>query len=285
MINRTSRAALAQETLKIIDEGCYTTPSGTTLDIQKQVNACLGNTQHFSPEDLDVILKRVLQSPAQVEKTTFELQNETTLQGAQRLALSGKYQTIVALNFASAKNPGGGFLSGSQAQEESLARSSALYSSLLKAQDYYEYHRNFRSSLYSHRMILSPECPVFRDDSGNLLTDPYTVTFITSAAPNAGATQQNYPQEMPHLPTVFQERAARVLALAVDYGANALVLGAWGCGVFKNDPVMVAEIFCSLLQPGGEFANRFPLVLFSVLDTSKTMLTYEAFHQGFATLF
>lgn len=278
MMNRNHRATLAQETLEILNQGFYSNPAGETVDLQQQINHCVENTRYYSPEDLDTLLNRVLQLPPLPKPTLFEIQNETTLQGARRLALSKQFKTIVALNFASAKNPGGGFLSGSQAQEESLARSSALYSSLLKAQDYYEYHRNYRSTAYSHRMILSPNCPIFRDDAGELLSEPYSITFITSAAPNAGAMIKNSPEEMQNIPVILRERAARVLALAVDFGADAIVLGAWGCGVFRNNPQQVAEIFYSLFEPGGDFENRFPTVLFSVLDTSKDQLTYQAFN-------
>lgn len=278
-MNRNHRTKLAQETLEILNQGIYSTATGETVDIQPAVNHCVENTRYYSPEDLNIILNRVLQLPSLPKPTQFAIQNETTLQGAQRLALSKQFQTIVALNFASAKNPGGGFLSGSQAQEESLARSSALYHSLLKAPDYYQFHRNYRSSSYTHRMILSPYCPIFRADTGELLSEPYSITFITSAAPNAGALLKNSPEELQNLPTILRERAARVLALAVDFGTDALVLGAWGCGVFGNDPQQVAEIFYSLFQPGGEFENRFTTVLFSVLDTSKYQLTYQAFNQ------
>ena len=127
-------------------------------------------------------------------------------------------------------------------------------------------------------MILSPNCPIFRDDAGELLSEPYSITFITSAAPNVTDMIKKEPEEIQNIPTILQERAARVLALAVDFNADALVLGAWGCGVFGNNPQQVAEIFYSLFKPGGEFENRFPIVLFSVLDTSKNKLTYQAFN-------
>lgn len=278
-MNRNHRATLAQETLEILNQGFYSNPAGEIVNLQPQINHCVENTRYYSPEDLDFLLNRVLQLPPLSQPTQFEIQNETTLEGTKRLALSKQFKNIVALNFASAKNPGGGSLSGTQAQEESLARGSALYSSLLQAPDYYEYHRTYRSTSYSHRMILSPNCPIFRDDKGELLLESYSITFITSAAPNARNMIKQSPEEMQNIPTILRERAARVLALAVDFGTDVLVLGAWGCGVFGNDPQQVAEIFYSLFQPGGEFENRFSNVLFSVLDTSKNQSTYQAFHE------
>jgi uncharacterized protein (TIGR02452 family) len=185
------------------------------------------------------------------------------------------------LNFASAKNPGGGFLSGSQAQEESLARSSALYASLMEAWTFYERHREGSSMLYSDAMIVSPDCPIIRDDDGALLPEPHAATFITSPAPNAGAAEQNRPEEVPQIPAVLERRAEFVLAVAAAEGATELVLGAWGCGVFRNDPEMVADAFARHLRHG-PWQGRFARVIFSVLDRAAEPTTFEAFRRAFA---
>lgn len=47
------------------------------------------------------------------------------------------------------------------------------------------------SCLYSDAMIVSPDCPIFGDDEGNRLDRPVKATFITSAAPSAGAIATN----------------------------------------------------------------------------------------------
>lgn len=206
------------------------------------------------------------------------------LVGAERLANSQKVSKIGVLNFASAKNPGGGFLEGSQAQEESLARSSGLYHSLLKCPEYYSFHRGEESLLYSDRIIYSPNCPVFRTDSGTLLDRFYTVDFITSPAPNAGAIAINQPENTARIPEVLRDRGKKVLTIAGDRGCDALVLGAWGCGVFRNDPSMVAQMFADLLLEKGELAGKFKTVLFSVLDTTKTQKIIAEFNSRFSDL-
>ena len=150
---------------------------------------------------------RVLAQPAAFAETVFEVANKTTLQGSARLVVSEEDSRLGVLNFASARNPGGGFLAGAQAQEESLARSSGLYQSLLKCQSYYHYHRVHRSGLYSDRMIYSPHCPVFRRDDGVLLEQPYCVDFITAPAPNAGSVLQNQPSLAAEIESVLRERA------------------------------------------------------------------------------
>ena len=281
MLNRRTRARLAAETLEILEEGAYTASDGRHVDIAAAVQACLDGTCFLEPEALATIREEVLAEPPTNEVTNFEVANETTLIGAYRLIQAGSWARVGVLNFASAKNPGGGFQGGSQAQEESLARSSALYPSLLQARDYYEFHRENRSCFYSDRMIYSPRCPVLRDDEGTLLAVPYEVDFITSPAPNAGVIRRNEPESVDRIPGVLEDRSGKFLALAAHVGCDVLVLGAWGCGVFKNDPVMVAEAFGANLGPGGPFHGRFAHVIFSVFDRSKTGATHAAFHARF----
>lgn len=262
-MKRTSRKQLGQETVAIVDRGEYTI-DGRTVNLAPLVSACCDATQYFAPEDLKRLQAKVLVQPAPAMETVIDVRNETTLAGIARLLAEGE-GPVAALNFASAKNPGGGFLGGSQAQEESLARSSALYASLLCGREYYEKHRALPSSLYSDAMILSPGCPIFRDDDGNLLSEPYLSTFLTSAAPNAGAVANNRPKELPLIPEILRQRSELVLALAAASGCERLVLGAWGCGVFRNDPMLVAGIFADHLN--GLWAGRFRRIAFSVLDT------------------
>jgi uncharacterized protein (TIGR02452 family) len=86
----------------------------------------------------------------------------------------------VALNFASATSPGGGFLSGARAQEECLARCSGLYACLAD-NPMYGFHRARRDALYSDYAVYSPDVPVFRseDPAGTLLDEPWLCSFIT----------------------------------------------------------------------------------------------------------
>lgn len=130
-------------------------------------------------------------------------------------------------------------------------------------------------------MIYSPGCPVFRKDDGTLLETPYRVDFITSAAPNAGMIARNQPEDMNKIPEVLRDRGAKILSLAASYQCDVLILGAWGCGVFRNDPVIVAQMFGDYLLPNGQFANKFKTVLFSVLDTSKQQNIINEFKKRF----
>ncbi len=276
--------ATAKGTVAALEQGHYTAPDGSTINLAGLLDACVNGTQYYDPDDLARLRQRVLAQPGS-EQTTFAVVNETTLQGCARLVASQQYQRIGVLNFASAKNPGGGFLGGAWAQEESLARSSGLYFSLRQCPEYYAFHRAQDTCLYSDRMIYSPACPVFRDDAGKWLAQPYVVDFITSAAPNAGAVRQNEPASRRQaIVPVLTERASKVLALAAFQQCDALVLGAWGCGVFRNEPGAVAAIFHDYLRPQGQYSGYFRHVLFSVYDPSYAPKAYPVFARKFADL-
>ena len=72
----------------------------------------------------------------------------------------------------------------------------------------------------------------------------------------------------------MDERVGRVLAVAALHGHEVLVLGAWGCGVFRNDPAMIADLFQAALA--GRFRGAFTHVVFAVLDASgETIGSFE----------
>ncbi|QFG20849.1 TIGR02452 family protein [Actinomadura sp. WMMB 499] len=275
-MSRHPRRSVARETIAIIERGEYTAPSGRTVPVAESIARARRGTVLYRPEELDALLRTVADGPAGAG-TRIEVTGETTLAAARRLAAPGAVP--LALNFASAKNPGGGFLNGAHAQEEGLARSSALYASLTSAQRYYDFHRANRDLLYSDHMIYSPGVPVFRDDQGGLLEEPYEIAFLTSPAPNRGAIRD--PAQEARIPEVLDVRARKVLAAALANGHRRIVLGAWGCGVFRNDPAEVAGTFARALGPGGAFADRFEHVVFAVWDTAKGAPRHAAFQRVF----
>jgi uncharacterized protein (TIGR02452 family) len=268
-MNRKSRATLGQEAVEIVERGWYTLDGGERVDIKEAVSFCLEGTKLFVPEELGSLVEKYrADASSNSRPTEFAVTNESTLSAARRLVLERCRPNTLCLNFASAKNPGGGFLGGSQAQEESLARASGLYASLLKQPAYYEANRECRTPIYTNHMILSPAVPVFRNDDGDLLAEPFAVGMLTSPAVNAGAVRTNRPGDIPEIRPAMAKRIASVLAVAAHAGYDHLVLGAWGCGVFRNDPEEVSELFANVLFNEGIFTNRFSSVVFAILDRS-----------------
>jgi uncharacterized protein (TIGR02452 family) len=268
-------AGLAQETLEIVARGAYLTPSGNTVSIASEVSYAVSNTALYRPEELAVLVSRPGRGGA---RPKIEVVAETTAMGARRLSAEGT--RVVALNFASAKNPGGGFLGGAKAQEEDLARCSALYTCQLTQREYYDANRSYESLLYTDHLIYSPDVPFFRDDKLELLEKPFLASVITSPAPNAGEVLNRKKNARPAIRAALERRAAMVLAVAEERGHRVLVLGAWGCGVFRNDPAEVAAVFAAHLE-SPRFSGAFDHVAFSIWDSTKTRAVLTAFQSQF----
>lgn len=273
-MKHSTRQQAARDTLQIIEAGQYLNARGQTVSIRSETDYAVQNSRLYRTEDFPIHLE----TPQTEAAMKWEVTPETTLQAAQRLCLESEDLNPFVLNFASAKNPGGGFLGGAQAQEESLARSSALYPCLTAHSAMYEFNRRGSSCFYSDWMIYSPRVPVFRDDNGALLDRPYGVSFGTSPAVNAGVVRQREPERVAQIEAVNRERARKVLWVAGAHAHRVLVLGAWGCGVFQNDPEMMARIFDELLR--GEFAGGFERIVMAVYDRTADQKVYRAFAQG-----
>lgn len=309
MSDRNKRAEIATETVEILKTGTYLytakDPAITHQDATLLINlqqvlaaACQGTFLHLPDKVLHI--PTVVTSNTHQE-TDIYLCNETTLGCAQRLSLTGDAGSVGVLNFASAKNPGGGFLRGAWAQEESLACCSGLYACLETAQakPFYEFHNCQTTKpapgaapkthpavlLYSSNIIFSPHVPVFRSDQGDLelLSRPYTCSIITSCAVNFNMgmmSKQIKPQDKLSAQQVMMTRALRVLEVAAHYEIEKLVLGAWGCGVFKNDPKEVAKAFhAALMAP--KIKGRFKTVVFAIPD-DKQSKTFKQFAKIFS---
>ncbi|OHV37018.1 MULTISPECIES: TIGR02452 family protein [Pseudofrankia] len=263
---------IAEETVRIVDAGGYTAPDGRRVDISERVRRAVEGTVLYGPEPVDAVPPATVPpgasapaAPGQAPRPArLEVTGETTFAAARRM-LAASPGPVAALNFASARWPGGGFLSGARAQEEYLCRLSALYACLVGVDDYYRPHNAAGTSLYSDRVLHSPAVPVFRDEDFSLLPEPVDVGILTAAAPYATGLARDEPHLLWLLPRTFQSRCRQVLAVAARHGYRRLVLGAWGCGAFGNDPAVVAAAFAELLLPGGAFAGHFDEVGFAIL--------------------
>jgi uncharacterized protein (TIGR02452 family) len=137
----------------------------------------------------------------------IEVTDETTQAAARRLVVVESVLDLVLLNFASARNPGGGFLSGAKAQEEDLARCSGLYPCLLTQPGYYEENRANESALYTDNIIYSPNVPWFRTRSRDVPDTVFLASVITAPVPNAGVALQRDPTCGPDIEIALRRRA------------------------------------------------------------------------------
>jgi len=276
MSSRAERQQIAEATLRTITT-CVHTHEDVEINVQESLDACTSGTRLY-PANCTL-------APPTGERfeTVFEVREEGTLDAARRLVVM-RGRRPVALNFASAKHPGGGFLNGAQAQEENLARNSLLYAALTSpaAQPFYirgGAKGRGDAGLYTHNILYSPHVPVVRTDDSTLL-EPWPCSFITAAAPNAGVARRCGVSER-EIAETMATRAARVLAVAAREGHREIVLGAWGCGVFRNQPEAVADAFARLLR--GPFAGAFEHVSFAILGPEANRAPFAARFGGGAS--
>jgi uncharacterized protein (TIGR02452 family) len=269
-----SLTGVAQETLAIIEKGSYVAPSGRTVAVRDLVDRAVRGTVLHRPADLDALLAARARPGHGATSPRIEITPETTAQASRRLVEEEREKDVVALNFASAKNPGGGFLRGAKAQEEDLAYCSALYTCQIGHREYYDANRASGSMLYTDHIIYSPDVPFFRDERHALLEKPFLVSIITAPAPNAGEAARS--GESAEVQRTLRARARKVLAVAAAHGHRCLVLGAWGCGVFRNDPGEVADAFALALADGA-FAGAFDRVVLAIWERSPERPTLRAF--------
>lgn len=268
-LSRSRARLLAGETVDILDNGFYISPSGQQIRVRAAVQNAVQNTTHYREGEVPAL------PSFEPRSTVIEVRNETTFAAAKRLEAAGL--RTLALNFASAKSIGGGWKNGARAQEECLCRGSGLSRCLEANFDFYQFHRERGGGIYSDWMMLSPDVPVFRGDEPEeaLLDECWTTSFLTAAAPNRKAIFFDTERILP----IFRARIHKVLAIALANNYDAVVLGAWGCGAFGNDPNEIAPLFAEVLN--GNFKGAFAQVAFAILDHSKEDAMVGPFKRAF----
>jgi len=275
MTNRAGRKNIAEDTLKILEDGYFEQANGETQSIAELQKYAVENTKVYSPEESNqLILDRI--SSSETTSTKISVVHGTTLDITRKLIVEGN-KDVLCLNFASAKNPGGGFLGGSQAQEESIARATGLYPCQMKAWTYYEINRNSTSCFYTDNMIYSPKVPILKNEEGEICPEILTTGIITAPAVNTGVVKRKEPNRVGEVKEVMKRRIAKVLAIALLNNHKSIVLGAWGCGVFQNDPVDIAQYFNEVIE--ADFKDEFREIVFAIYSRQEKFI--NAFYEEF----
>lgn len=281
------RKAIAKESLEIMRQGYYRIeskenqmPVQTKIDIKQDMEQSIKDSILITPSEGQELLKQYGERYSSLEnqsQLTIIVENISTVDAIRKLILEGK-EKIGVLNFASAKNPGGGFLNGAKAQEESLAASSTLYRTLIVHEEYYRENRKCNSMIYTNHAIYSPDVVFFRDGSFRL-TEPVKASVLTLPAVNMGQVIQKG-EDVEAAKKAMKQRMKLALAIFANEGAKNLVLGAYGCGVFRNEPKDVAIWWKELLDT--EMGKYFDLVFHAVLDYSREKKCIGAFEEVFS---
>ena len=233
-------------------------------------------------EILRVPDKRIYQNPARVvvsKKRSFE-------------AASGyKGQKVCVHNFASASNPGGGVSRGANAQEECLCRCSDLFFCLNTQEmwnGFYQPHRQTGDPIHNDDIIYTPDVVVFKTDTA--LPEPldekewYEVNVITCAAPNlrqkpanaynSGDGDRAVRLTDQELLAIHERRLRRILDVAVMEGNEVVILGAFGCGAFCNNPEVVAQAAGNVIA---DYKYAFKEIEFAVYCSPRDEQNYRCF--------
>lgn len=267
-MNRENNKKIAEDTLRILKQGFYTNAFGEKIIIKSAQQYSEDITKVYSPTETDILIgKNILNLPSKA--TNYKVVNDTTLNVVRKMLEAG-YDKILCLNFASAKNPGGGFLNGSLAQEESIARATGLYPCLLNALEYYNTNRSTQSCIYTDYMIYSPDVPIIKKEDGQYLENFCTVSIITAPAVNAGLVREREPHSVPEIEVVMKRRIEKVLKISFEHGHKNLVLGAWGCGVFRNSPEEVSRYFKEVID--NKFSSVFDNIFFGIYSKDEKFI-------------
>ena len=224
-------------------------------------------------------------------KTSIRIVNEDTFNAAITLAAEAPSAGRVAvLNMASHSHPGGGWLKGAMAQEEALCYRSSLALSL---------HRRY----YPWKQLMgvyTPDVVVIRSDipSGHKLLLPDVkaeelpvVSVLGIAALRCPETRRVKEQDASsgHIveQTVYADSASRdltkakmrlCLRMAARQGHRLLVLGALGCGAFRNPKREVAHCWLEVLREAEFQGGWWQEIVFAVYDR-KNEGNFEVFQE------
>lgn len=228
--------------------------------------------------------KDIYEDPAKVvvsKKRTYEA------------AAGYKGQHVAVHNFASASNPGGGVVNGASAQEECLCRCSGLYFNLNTRamwDGFYQPHRDAHDPIHNDDIIYTPGVTVFRTDTAmpELMpeSDWYDVDVITCAAPNlrnqpsnkynTGDGNKQTVMKDKDLLALHEKRLRRILEVALSEGCDTIILGAFGCGAFQNNPEVVAQANRNVIK---DYLHAFKNIEFAVYCSPRDDRNFKIFER------
>lgn len=198
------------------------------------------------------------------------VRSETSIGAAISCHMSNPHSRICVLSFADAHQAGGGYLRGRGAQEETLCRQTLLYPTI-RGNLMYTLNKGCRNGCASDVMIYSPNVYVIRDDSYDKIGHPFMVNIISAAAVD------NRSGDVTNSAKLMEERIRKIVRLAAARKNDVLILGAFGCGVFKNDPNKISAIFKKVLNDEG-MKNYFTDVIFPIKDSKMSMIFHKALY-------
>lgn len=191
-----------------------------------------------------------------------------------------EFENTAILNFASAVLIGGQPQNGFTTQEEVLNRATTLFPTL-NTQDvkknYYDYFKRLGNDIYTDRMIISRNIYIIKDSEivpNPLIKQEYLkVDVITSPAPNLSKIKISDEEYI----KIYTSRIKKIFRLAALYKNTTIIVGAFGCGAFKNNPVLAATCFKKVLFEEN-YKDYFENVVFAIPKSTNNK-NFEIFEE------
>lgn len=269
---RSMRVEVFKHTTFLVQQGYYTNGKNQKIDLTDVQGMVLNTKFYHSPCSVHHI-------PIINGETIVKVENIDCLLASEKLLKEGYHPAV--LNMASHRNPGGGVQTGAGAQEENLFRRSNLFQSLYQFAPFADKY-GLRSSKYQYPLdrnfggIYTPDATVFRgteQDGYPLLDEPYRMSFVSVAGINRPALES--PERIaPELIAPVKNKIRTIFRIVLLHGHDSLVLGALGCGAFRNPPSHIARLFHEVMEEP-EFKNKYRLLFFAILDDHNAKLKHN----------
>ena len=274
--DKAKRKEIFEDTMALINK---------SAELSAAVEESRKNTKFYSADE-------VLKLPEGGKEADITFSGERTYEAAIRLVKENPGKRVAVLNFASAINPGGGVVYGAGAQEECLCRTSTLYPLLNTAElrnVYYTPNKEHGDNLHTDAVIYTPDVVICKSDTNFPERIPEAeyqkVDVITCAAPNLNQRKTTrYSGDTPMVKELsgkeqydlHYKRCKHILSAAAVNQADIVVLGAFGCGAFKNDPEVVAH---AMLDACKEYRGCFDQIHFAVVKKQRVNENYLVFEK------
>ena len=265
---RAMRMRVFEETVQIVQQGYYTTKQGERFEFPCQKNI-FGKRPLIESKFYDSEIAE-LHAIETTNKTTITVENIDCLVAAQNIQNKG--YNVAVLNMASRRIPGGGVINGAGAQEENLFRRSNLFQSMYQFSPFARKYCIKPSSNQdpldrNYGGVYTKNATVFRaseKDGYDLLSNPFTMSFISVAGINRPELTP-YGMIADKLVNPIKNKIRTIFRIGIENGHDALVLGALGCGAFRNPPKHIAKLFHEVIDEP-EFCGQYKLLCFAILE-------------------
>lgn len=260
------RASVFQNTVDIVKQGFYFNENEEEVKIEDPLEA---KPYKFQP--------RFTYPKTAEQQTEINVENEDCM--IVGINLKRKGLNPVILNMANAFNAGGGVTRGSMAQEEEIFRRTNLFKSLFPLHKTLGEEYGFKPimerlgyPMTKYGAIYSPNITIFREDKKNgykLMKEPVKMDFISAAAFKNPPLLNDTTLDPRIVPDMMQ-KIITILRVALENNHDSFVLGAWGCGAFKNPPRHIAKLFHKVLEQD-EFKTRFKNITFAIIEDYNSL--------------